>query len=503
MIPVLTRAQARAHDRHAIEQLGVAGSILMENAGRGAADWIRERLGGQSGPVLVLGGTGQNGGDAWVVARHLHGAGFPVRCVLVGESEQVRGDALPNFRTLRALGLPLQGIASVEEPSFTQFKSWLEQAQLVVDGLFGIGLDRAITGLHAAVIEAVNAVQTRVVALDLPSGIDADTGQIWGCALRAEATATFVASKQGMTQYPGRDFCGEVRVCSIGVAPPAPGNECLIDDDDVLAWLAPRAANAHKHRAGQVLVYAGAAGTTGAALLTGLGALRTGAGLVQLAPRASARAALEQKVLEMMTLALPEADLPACLALAGSAQAAVLGPGFGVDAFASELTQQLVAELPIPLVIDASGLRTLAGLGGPGLCREAPAPRVLTPHPGEAAELLGVSSAEIQADRCAAALALAEGSGQVVVLKGASTVVAGPEGRLRICMAGTPAMAMAGMGDVLAGMVAALVCSLAPLEAAAAAVQLHARAGEFAAHTDRGLLASELADAVPRVLPER
>lgn len=503
MIPVLTRMGARAHDQRAIAELAVPGQLLMENAGRGAADWLLAHWSTRLSVVVVVGGTGQNGGDAWVVARHLRTAGVRAQCVLVGNPERIGGDALGNFLCLPALGLTpvLRLDDSPDAAAWAVLASLLQNASLVVDGLFGTGLDRPVEGMYRSVVEAINHSATPVLALDVPSGIDVDTGAVLGVAVAASATTTFAAIKQGMTQEPARSLCGTVHVCHIGV--PGPGDAtddaAILEDSDLRTWLAPRPRDLHKHRAGQVMVFAGDSGKTGAALLCGHSALRAGAGLVTLLPRQRAYAALDAKVREMMTLVLPEEDPDACLQLVGPNQVAVVGPGFGLDQTASALVRTLAIGVPGPAVLDADALRILAEEGATGLANAA-GPRVLTPHPGEAAALLGIPAAEVQSDRCAAALALAEQTRQVVVLKGAGTVVAGGLGRLRICQAGTPAMAVAGMGDVLAGVVAALLCHLPPLEAACAAVQLHGRAGERAAQGDRGLLASEVADALPSAL---
>jgi NAD(P)H-hydrate epimerase len=274
----------------------------------------------------------------------------------------------------------------------------------------------------------------------------------------------------------------------------------LIEDADVAQWVAQRKSDAHKGVAGHVLVLAGEQGRTGAALLSGTGALRTGAGLVTLAARGEGQRSLDTKVVELMTASLGDDDPVArALSLAQDKSAVVLGPGLGLDALGRELACRLAVELPRPAVLDADALTALgtdcARLRGVGH------PRVLTPHPGEAARLLGSDTKDVQADRYAAAREIAQRSGAVTVLKGAGTVVAEPGGPARVCSAGTPAMAVAGTGDVLSGMIGALLSAgIAPWQAASAAVQLHARAGELAATGDRGMFASELAACVPEAL---
>jgi len=498
MIPLLSRAEARALDEDASSRLGLASSLLMENAGRGAFEILRAEFAADLARVAVIGGPGQNGGDGFVIARHLWNSGVCPRVVLIGDPARLRGDALANFRVLERLGIPC---ASVPGDDLSMLVSALAHASLVIDALFGTGLDRPLSGAYAAAIERINAAAAKVVALDLPSGVDADSGAVLGAAVRADLTIAFAAHKRGLHQHPGAALAGEVRCASIGVPPPFDAAFALIEASDVAGWVPERAPDAHKGQAGHVLVVAGAPGRTGAALLCGLGALRAGAGLATLAARGQARAALDAKVVELMTAELSLEAEPAIaqvLELCQEKQAAVLGPGLGLDPAGRTLARRLALALPVPAVLDADALTALGED-----CTElngAAAARVLTPHPGEAARLLGISSASVQADRYGSALRLAQRSGCVVVLKGARTIVAEPGGRMRVCPRGTPAMAVGGTGDVLAGALAALLAQVEPFDAAAAAVYLHGVAGELAAEGDRGLLASELAHALPRAL---
>ncbi len=500
MIPLVTREEARAFDADAIGRLGVPGIVLMENAGMGATRVLLERARGSLERVLVVGGVGQNGGDAWVVARKLLTIGIVPRCLLVGARARVQGDALINFQALLKLGVSIECI----EDASTLFtlQSAAAKASLIVDGVFGTGLDREISGFYAQSITILNAARGLRFALDLPSGIDANTGQVLGVALEAAITVTFAAHKRGLHQHPGTHHAGEVHCVDIGV--PAQASEgCGVSEiADVSRVLTRRAADAHKGTNGHVLAIAGSSGKTGAALLASLGALRGGAGLVTIATHADARSALDHKVLEVMTAALdPEPDTAAsALTLAQGKTAALLGPGLGLDSAAATLSRDLACALPLPCVLDADALTALSA--DLSVLREAQAARVLTPHPGEAARLLGRSIPDVQADRFGAALELAHRCAQTVVLKGARTVTASPEGVLRICSAGTPALGVAGTGDVLAGLIAALLCKLPPFEAAWVGVFLHARAGERAAIGDRGLFASELAAAIPMAMQE-
>ena len=478
----------------------------MENAGRGALDVLVQRYGSRLAHVLIVGGVGQNGGDGWVIARHLLLRGHRPKCVLVGDRSKVRGDAAPNLHALEQLIGPVPTLTDPRDLGPLDEELW--HSELVIDAMFGTGLDRPIQGASAAAIERINRADVKRVALDIPSGIDADSGSVLGVAVRAELTLTFAAHKRGLHQHPGAGHAGEVVLVSIGVPGPASRDfsasdldYAVIEASDVRGLLPLRAADTHKGRGGHVLVVAGAPGRTGACVLSGHGAMRAGAGLVTLCPRAGARAALDAKVLELMTSDLP-AELDAAVAHVveemRSKHAAVIGPGLGTDDAGAALATRLATELVAPCVLDADALTAFRGKARE--LRKAAGPRVLTPHPAEAARLLGCSTEEVQADRYQKALQLAGESGAVVVLKGARTVIATPAGCVRVCALDVPALAVAGTGDVLTGVIAALLSQLGAAEAAVCGVYLHAAAGAEAAVADRGLLAHEVADAVPRVL---
>ena len=501
MIPLFTRAEMRAIDAAASAEIGLPSLVLMESAGVQALDAIAHTYPARLDDVLIVAGEGQNGGDGWVVARHLCARGRAPRCVLVGDPSRVRGDAQINLAALHKLGV---AVRAVDGAGLAELEAQLERASLIVDALFGTGLSRPLEGIHARAVDAINATRAArgvpVCALDLPSGIDADTGRELGRAVQASLTVTFAGHKLGLHQFPGVARAGALICVDIGV--PATGDDKagLIEARDLGVLLAPRPADSHKGSRGHLLALAGSAGKTGAAVLSALGAMRAGAGLVTIAADADTRRALDFKVLELMTAEL-SADAPreSALALAEGKGAALLGPGFGLDGDRRRLAQELARALPIPCVLDADALTAVAA-DVPALMGAA-APRVLTPHPGEAARLLGIDTKAVQADRYAAARAIATRSGQVAVLKGARTVIAAPDGRLRVCRAGTPALGVAGTGDVLAGVIAAQLSSHSDaFDAACAAVQLHAVAGEIAAISDGGMLASEVAHALPRAL---
>jgi NAD(P)H-hydrate epimerase len=493
---LFTREESRDVDRAAMDDLGIASLMLMENAGRGATNAICDVFGDYLERVVLVGGPGQNGGDAWVVARRLTLLGHRPLAVLVGDASRLRGDAHTNWALLGKLGIQTVEVSPEHAASIGER---LTDATLVVDGLFGTGLDRPITDGYADAIAAMDGAAAPVVSLDLPSGLDADTGAVFGIAPHAALTVTFAGHKRGLHQYPGVEYAGSVHVADIGIPIGSPPAASLWTRDDLGALIAPRAGDAHKGTNGHLLVIGGAPGKTGAAVLAGRAAFRAGAGLVTIGARADARAALEEKVIELMTTALPnQADQAAVEALCEGKRAVVLGPGMGLDDLGRAWACAVALHATVPTVIDADGLTHIAEDGLSSL-KGAAAPRILTPHPGEAARLLGESTADVQANRYAAAEALANESGQVVILKGARSIVAGAD-ELRVCAEGTPALGVAGTGDVLSGVVGALGMTLAPIDAAIAGALLHALAGVQASVGDRGLIASEVADAVPTVL---
>lgn len=498
MDPLYTREESRDVDRSAMHELGIDSLLLMENAGRGATDAICEVFGERLSRVVLVGGPGQNGGDAWVVARRLTLLGHRPLAVLLGQSERLHGDAQANWAILGKLGVETVELSPDQGSSIGEH---LRSATLVVDGLFGTGLDRPIAGGYADAVLAMDEAAAPLVSLDLPSGLDADTGTILGVAPKAALTITFGGQKRGLHQYPGVERAGLVRVADIGVPIGGAPTASVWTGADLRTLVAPRPGDAHKGSNGHLLVIGGAPGKTGAAVLAGRAAFRAGAGLVTIGARADARAALEEKVIELMTDALPDrADRGAVERLCEGKRAVVLGPGMGLDELGRTWALAFALHAPVPTVIDADALTHLAQEGIASLKRAA-APRILTPHPGEAARMLGRSTTEVQADRYAAAAALANESGQVAILKGARSVVATAT-QLRVCAEGTPALGVAGTGDVLSGVVGALALTLAAIDAAIAGALLHALAGMEASVGDRGLIASEVADAVPAVLAE-
>jgi NAD(P)H-hydrate epimerase len=542
MIPVLTRAQMRAFDKYAIDTFHVPGIVLMENAGRGAADVISAMIEATRPPrprpalapfldeepfplrhvkgpgqpatyplaarVVVVCGAGNNGGDGYVTARHLLGRGADVEVFLAGSSEKVTGETRVNLDAYIDLGgrfTELQHGAPLEP-----LEAAIARADFVVDALFGTGLDRPIKGYLAEVIAAVNARQTaRCVALDIPSGLDADSGAPLGTAVQADDTVTFGHLKIGLLTPEGARLAGNIHVVDLGV-PEAPilalvGHVAeVLRRETIGSYLVPRETNEHKHQAGDVLIVAGSKGKVGSSLLTARAAMRAGAGLATICTWPDAVTSLEARVVEVMTATIDPTRIEASLDEATARRTTIaIGPGIGLDDKARAAVDHVVLGWDGLKVVDADALTLFAGRIE--LLATAKGQCILTPHPGELGRLLGKSSREIERDRFGAVREAAARSRAIVVLKGARTIIATsiPEPRMYISMAGNPSLATAGSGDVLTGVVAALACSLSPMRAACAGVLLHALAGDrWLARTgiDRGMLAGEIGEMVPAVM---
>jgi hydroxyethylthiazole kinase-like uncharacterized protein yjeF len=506
-ILVLTAEEMRAADLATVHA-GTPVETLMERAGSGAVDAIERTFGTQRGyRVHVVSGTGNNGGDGSVVARLLAARGAHVELRLVGDAARLAGAARANYERLDAAGVACVDRAPAREPD------------LVVDAVLGTGARGALPpAFRAALFEATASPRTRVVALDLPTGLDADTGHALtdgGWVVRADLTVAFAHLKPAHVLQPGRAACGAIAVVDIGVEPTGVGGAPPLElaTPAVLATLVPRRApDAHKGDAGSVLVVGGSAGLAGAVALAGMSALRTGAGRVTVALPSSVEALVKPAMLEVMTLPLPDRGAGALgpearvaiLARAEKMQVVALGPGLSLAAGAAELARRLLAESPAPVVLDADGLTACAGRADELFATTARrSPLVVTPHVGEMARLTGLQTRAIDADRLDVARRFARAWDAVVVLKGAPTVVAAPDGRATVNATGNPGMATGGMGDVLTGAVAGFIAQgLLPYDAARLAVFVHGLAADLA-HGDvgpLGLVAGDVMTRLPRAI---
>ncbi len=493
MIPVLTREQSRQLDRDVIEGAGVPSVILMENAGRGAADVILQQFPTARG-LLVVCGNGNNGGDGFVVARRWLTMGRQVVVCLFDAGEKLSPEATVMLDAYRAVG----GCVIGDED-----ETWghaLSQSDVIVDALFGTGLTRQLQGVHAEMVHRINGAGKPVVALDLPSGLDADTGQVLGECVRATLTVTFGCAKRGCFTFGGAQLSGRVCTVDIGVPLPTAGSgerlAFAITREYVERTLRGRPTVGHKGQAGHVVVIGGSMGTLGAARLAAHGAFRAGAGVVTVATHADAAQALGSESWEVMVRAVgPDfsRDLGDWL---GKATSVVFGPGLGVSAITRDWLRNVLTTFRGLVVLDADGLTLLSEM--PAWRDRCVSQLVVTPHPGEAARLLSSSPAAIEADRFQALDALTTCLGATVVLKGAPSLV-GDANASHIAPFGHSCLSTAGAGDVLAGIIGALGTRLPALDAALVGTWLHATAGEQLGEgrfAGRGLLAREIADEV-------
>lgn len=509
---LVTASEMRELDRRAIQDLGISSLVLMENAGRTTYQILRREFPAPQGEVAVVAGRGNNGGDGFVVARYLANAGLPVAVFLLGPRDQVSGDARVNLETLADMGIAVEEILT--EADLNPALHRLAKAGLIVDALLGTGLNAPVKGLMAALIERLNHLRPPVLAVDIPTGLCADTGEVLGVALKAEVTVTYGWPKLGQVLPPGRDYVGRLWQVDISI-PPILAREApfeLAEARDLRALLPPRPFGSHKGNFGHLLVLAGSIGKTGAAAMTSEAALRAGAGLVTLGIAASLNDILEVKLTEAMTLPLPEAAGARALGQAAWAPildfldqkcTVALGPGLGTHPETRDLVGRLVHDLPQPMVIDADGVNNLAA--DTDCLTGAAGPRILTPHPGEMARLLGLTTPEVQARRLDLARETAAKFGVTLVLKGAQTMVAAPDGRVSINSTGNPALASGGTGDVLTGLIGGfLTQGLTPWDAARLGVYLHGLAADFwvSRHGPWGLIAGDLLTIFPQLLAE-
>ena len=510
---LLTAEEMRRLDRATIESGHATPEQLMERAGAGAVTAMERRYGPLLGlRVLVLSGTGNNGGDGFVAARHLRERGAEVHVALVGDPARLSGDAKLALARLEPVGLPVRPAA--DAAALEALIRTRDQWDFALDGLLGTGARGQPEGVIAAGVQALRElddVGTRVVALDLPTGVDADTGTIARRAVRADLTVSFGAAKRGHLLYPGRAFAGALEVVDIGLASPPPElfPVELATAPGMAERLPARDPRAHKGSVGRVLVAGGSVGLTGAVALAGRAASRSGAGYVQVAVPRSLHDVLAIKLTEEMALPLPEtpertlatAALEPLLELAARAGVLALGSGLSRHAEAAELARRVVAEHAGPLVLDADGLNAFAGRAE-SLAR-GHAERVLTPHLGEMERLTGEDAAELEARRIDASREWAGRWRAVVVLKGAPTVTAAPDGRATVNPTGNPGMATAGTGDVLTGVIAGLIAQgLNAYDAARLGVYAHGLAGDLAANEkgQAGMVAGDVTEFLPAAL---
>jgi NAD(P)H-hydrate epimerase len=502
----------RELDRKTIQEIGIPGAVLMENAGRGTFDAILRFFPEiTNGKVAVIAGGGNNGGDGFVIARYLLKRGIPVSVYLFTAKEKIQGDAARNLMVYRNSGGAIQEVT--DEQDWKSAFHRIKGAQLIVDALFGTGLSSEISGLHFRVIEDLNAGSVPIVSVDVPSGIDASTGKVLGIAVKAARTCTFGLPKRGLVIFPGVLYAGKLDVIDIGipqsVITDAHAQEHLLEEKEFQGSIPARDPESHKGAYGHAFILAGSPGKTGAAALAGQAAMRVGAGLVTIGTPAQLNPILEIKVTEVMTEPLPDdatgfldmSSLQRVTELLPGKAVVAIGPGISDREETARLVHKTIEAVTVPMVIDADGLNAIAR--APEVLKKAHAPVVLTPHPGEMARLMSTTTQAVQADRIGTAKRFAGDYGVIVILKGARTIIAEPGGHVYINPTGNPGMASGGMGDVLTGMISGFLAQgLDPVFSARISVFMHGLiADEVASRIGPvGIIAADIIDEIQRTL---
>lgn len=509
---VISAESMQRLDRRAIEECGIPGLTLMENAGMGCAKEIVARYGACPEPrAAIMSGKGNNGGDGYVIARLLRERGWHVAVFVLARRDEIKGDARTNLD--RLAGIPL--VFYPEEVDRERCGRDLRDATVIVDALLGIGLKSQVTGLYAEIIGMINNSGKPVVSVDIPSGIDATTGTVLGCAVTADLTVTFAAAKCGHVLHPGAEYSGALRNVDIGIpeelTASAEGYEFL-DGDAVKPLLKRRSRSAHKGDGGHCLIIAGSTGMSGAAAMAANSAVRAGAGLVTLAAPAGINQILATKTTEVMTIPLADGGSGhLCSAAKETIEKAMagknvvaMGPGIGRSPEAAQLIRELSASITLPLIIDADGLNALSEDTGLLLARKSDIV-ILTPHPGEMSRLAGLPISQVEEDRIGIARGLAVKHRVFLILKGARTIIAAPDGSVAINGSGNPGMATGGMGDVLTGVLAALIAQgYDPFTACRLGVFIHGFAADLVAREkgEIGISAVDVQERLPYAIKE-
>jgi NAD(P)H-hydrate epimerase len=508
MLKILNAVSMHRVDALATQRYAIPSAILMENAGRSVVDVAASRLNGLEGKhILVVAGKGNNGGDGFVAARHAAHRGATVDVLVTADADALRGDALQAYEMLACADHPFMHLIPVSKFASVKKRSY----DSIIDALFGTSFHGEIRGTLRSIVQWINRSSALVVAVDIPSGLDATTGMAAACTVKADVTVTMAALKPGILLGSGREYCGEVLVADIHIPEElilSVGDDIFaVEQQDIVEHLPVRPATAHKYSVGKVFALAGSRGFTGAALLTSRAAMKAGAGAVVLGVPATEFSIIARRTLEVMPISL-DATADGTLALSAEkmiseklrwADALVIGPGLGRNPETAALIRRVVLNTSIPILLDADGLNAFAGRTA-SLRKSKSRNIVLTPHAGEFARLLGLPVKEVEKNGLLLAKKFSKRHGIVLVLKGASTIIASPDGRVVVNTTGNPGMATAGAGDVLSGTIAALLSQ--GLDAAWAAIvgtYIHGRAGDLAmkALGERSVLASDILRQLP------
>ncbi len=510
---VVTPEQMRKIDECAIREFGIPGILLMENAAAAVAAEAAAMIEGGGRLVTVVAGRGNNGGDAFAAARLLHSKGVNIRAYLIGRKEDISGDALVNMNILERIGIDICELA--EECSTESFSEDLTASALIIDGIFGTGLSRDVTGFAAAVIGLMNASGLPILSIDIPSGIDGRYGTIKGACIKAAATVTFCMPKSGLLLNPGCEYTGRLIIADIGIPPLAIIKQeiktWIIDRQMAVSLLPGRKPDSNKGDYGRAFIISGSNGMTGSGCLASAAALRAGAGLVYAGVPASLAPIYCSKLTEPIVIRLEDGGTGVLTAsccesiqeMLDRMDAVAIGPGLTVTEDIKKIVKLVIENCKAPLILDADALNAISG--DPSVLKTLRAGAVVTPHPGEMARLMGVDIKDVQADRVGNALKFAAEYGVIVVLKGSRTIVAYPDGSVFINLTGNAGMATAGTGDVLTGIIAGIAAQGVDAGAAAVAgVYLHGLAGDAAADYKGmpGILAGDLVDFLPVTIKE-
>jgi len=509
---ILTSKQMKEIDKQAIENLGIIGPILMENAGLKVFNEIRTRFPRlQEERIIIVAGKGNNGGDGLVVARHLFNQGCQPQVFLLANKEEVKGDAALNLGIAQRIGVQISEISSLGE--WENYRNELFQADILVDAIFGTGLIKPAAGIYAKVIEDINKAKAFKVAVDIPSGLSSDTFQIIGPCVKAQLTVTLGAPKIAHIFPPAEEYVGQLIVADISLPSFLLESDELrlelVEKGNLLPYFKQRKKDTHKGTYGHLFILSGSMGKTGAAAMAGKAALKMGAGLVTVGTPESCLPIIARSMVELMTEPLPETErktlafegLERILDLLEGKDALLIGPGISTHPSTADLVLSLLPKIKIPAVVDADALNILAS--NPDLLKSLKVPVVLTPHPGEFARLLHLSTREVVANKLELAPQFAQKYGVYLVLKGYRTIVADPEGFVFVNPTGNPGLATAGAGDVLGGMMAAMIIQEKKLlEAILGAVYVHGLSGDIGAEKlgERALTAGNLITYLPSAL---
>ncbi len=507
---VVTPEQMRKIDKCAIEEYGIPGILLMENAAGAVAAEAAAMMDGCEGRlVTAVAGRGNNGGDAFAAARLLHSRGAYVRIYLIGEKDGISGDELLNMNILEGIGADICELKP-ENGSLERFSEDLAASSLLLDGIFGTGLGRDVTGFTADVIGMMNSSGRPILSIDIPSGIDGTDGSIRGTCIKADTTVTFCMPKPGLLLNPGCEYTGRLVIAGIGIP------SCAINSQDIRTWiidrqmaaaiLPVRKLDSNKGDYGRALIITGSNGMTGSGCLASMAALRSGAGLVYTGVPGSLADVYGSKLTEPIVVPLEDAGggclsascINSILEKIGKMDAVAIGPGLTVTEDVRKIVELVIESCKVPLILDADALNAISA--DPSVLKKLKTGAVVTPHPGEMARLSGIGIKDVQSDRIGTALKFALQYGVTVVLKGSRTVVAYPDGKVFINMTGNAGMATAGTGDVLTGVIAGIAAQGAEAGAAAVAgVYLHGLAGDAAAEYKgmHGIVAGDLVDILP------